>query len=77
MSSDQHNRIYHHLRRKPTEEELAQASTPRARRAIETWYQRLNELIEYKERHGHCNVPIRYADPKLAGVSFIVMEIGN
>lgn len=27
--------------------------TPRKQNALETWYERINELHEYKIRHGH------------------------
>lgn len=54
--------------RRPSQGELAEAPTPRARRAIETWYQRFNELIEYKEAHGNCNVPQKYEENAQLGI---------
>ena len=59
----------------PTEAELAAAPTPRARKAIFTWYERLNELIEYKEEHGDCVVPQKYEENRQLGiVSSAVLE---
>ena len=52
----------------PSDGELAQAPTPRARRAIETWYLRFNELIEYKEQNGDCNVPQKYEENTKLGI---------
>jgi len=54
--------------REPSAEELAQAPTPRARKAIETWYQRFNELIDYKARFGDCNVPQKYPANSQLGI---------
>jgi Helicase associated domain len=34
--------------------------TYRQRTALYSWYQRLRELYEYKNEHGHCLVPQRY-----------------
>ena len=54
--------------RRPSHAELAAAPTPRARRAIETWYHRFNELIEYKEANGNCNVPQKYEQNTQLGI---------
>lgn len=55
-------------RRGPSDVELAEAPTPRARRAVETWYQRFNELIEYREKYGNCNVPQKYEPNAQLGI---------
>jgi len=52
----------------PTEAELSAAPTPRARKAIFTWYERLNELIEYREEHGDCVVPQKYEENRQLGI---------
>jgi hypothetical protein len=52
----------------PTEEELAECQTPRARQALETWYQRLTELHMYQNEEGHCNVPQQYPKNRQLGV---------
>lgn len=41
----------------PTPRELAQATTPRGQAALKVWYDRLNDLVDYKQRHGNCLVP--------------------
>ena len=61
--------------RRPSHVELAEAPTPRARRAIETWYQRFNELIEYKEAHGNCNVPQKYEENTQLGIVSFALTI--
>jgi len=33
----------------------------------EAWNQRYGELIEYKQKHGHCNVPFQYEPNKPLG----------
>jgi Helicase associated domain len=52
----------------PTEGELAECPTPRARQALETWYQRLTELHMFKNQYGNCNVPQQYPDNRQLGV---------
>jgi len=37
----------------PTSTQLAEARTPRKLEALQTWFQRLQDLIEYKDAHGH------------------------
>jgi hypothetical protein len=50
----------------PTPGELALATTGRARIALDIWYQRLNELNQYRLENGDCNVPQKYEEnPKL------------
>ena len=56
--------------RAPTREELSIANTPRAVQALQTWYVRFNELVEYCNVNGHCNVPQKYEpNPQLGIVS--------
>ena len=38
---------------KPTEKQLREAKTPRKIEALQTWYKRLGELIEFKDANGH------------------------
>lgn len=42
------------FRRGPSSEELENAKTPRARTALQTWYQRLEDLYRYKVVRGDC-----------------------
>lgn len=44
--------VPHHIMFVPTREEMLEMRTPRKRNALETWYERFNELYEYKIRHG-------------------------
>jgi Helicase associated domain len=32
---------------------------------LAAWDRRLNELMDFKQRHGHCHVPLNNVDPKL------------
>lgn len=52
----------------PTDEEIFEAKTPRAKKALETWYQRLGDLIDYKEKHGNCSVPQKYSPNAALGI---------
>ena len=52
----------------PTQAELAECATPRARQALETWYQRLTELHRFKLDNGHCRVPQQYPQNRQLGV---------
>lgn len=59
-------------RRKATVAELTAAGTDRARAAVMTWYDRFNDLVEYSEMYGNCNVPQKYPpNPQLGIVSFV------
>lgn len=50
----------------PFVEEIVAATTDRSRNALAIWYQRLNELAQYKAVTGDCNVPQKYAaNPQL------------
>jgi hypothetical protein len=42
---------------KPTEEELARATTAVAKRGLASWYSKCQELRAYRLKNGHCNVP--------------------
>lgn len=55
---------------KPTPEEEKEASSERDKKALDIWYDRLNQLNAYKLEKGHCNVPQKYGkNPKLGIVS--------
>lgn len=56
------------LRRQPTSVEIESAETDRARSAIHVWYKRFNELIEFCETFGDCNVPQKYAPNPQLGI---------
>lgn len=50
----------------PSEDDMKACTTPRAVRALESWYQRYNELVDYRRKHGDCHVPQVYkANPSL------------
>jgi hypothetical protein len=42
----------------PTDKEIEKARTPRKQNALRTWYQRLRELIEFREQNGHSKYPL-------------------
>lgn len=44
-------------RRQPTQAELAREKTERARKGVETWYERFRDLVKYKIDFGNCDVP--------------------
>ena len=52
----------------PSIEELNEATTSRAKAALVSWYQRLNELHEFKLKYGHCDVPQKYAENRCLGI---------
>ena len=52
----------------PSVLELQQAKTPRAIQGLQTWYLRFNELVEYKETFGDCNVPQKYPPNSQLGI---------
>jgi hypothetical protein len=53
ISSAIGSRVRKDLNLAPNVTELGLAKTPRKKQALYTWYRRLNELIEYRERYGH------------------------
>jgi hypothetical protein len=53
----------------PTEEELREAKTSREMADLTNWYLRLNELIEYKNEHGDCDVPQKYSPNAALGTT--------
>jgi hypothetical protein len=55
------------VRHSPTDDELREAKTPRAKMALTNWYRRLYDLIEYKNEHGDCNVPQKYSPNSALG----------
>lgn len=51
----------------PSRGELDALPTKRQRMALKSWYERLNELVQFKRQHKHCRVPQRYSlNQKLA-----------
>jgi Helicase associated domain len=52
----------------PSLEELEQTTTTRAKAALISWYQRLNELYQFKLKYGHCDVPQKYAENRCLGI---------
>jgi hypothetical protein len=52
----------------PSMGEIEEAKTPRDRKALKTWYERLNELNDYKTRFGHCNVPQKWEENEKLGI---------
>jgi hypothetical protein len=55
-------------RRGPTEREIAEATTPRGKAALQVWYERLNDLWDYKEKHGDCIVPQKHLPNPSLGI---------
>lgn len=49
------------------QEDLDACRSHRARNALQTFYQRLNELQQYREEHGNANVPQRYEPNRALG----------
>jgi hypothetical protein len=66
-------------RRTASAMENESAETDRARSAIHVWYQRFNELIDYCEEFGDCNVPQKYPPNQKLGIVrilwFLVQKI--
>ena len=52
----------------PSEEEIAICQCPRKLGALNSFYERLNDLAAYKAQHGHCNVPQQYPANRRLGV---------
>jgi Helicase associated domain len=52
----------------PSELEMNECKTLRSKTALENWYQRLNELYEYKQEHGNCDVPQKYPPNRCLGI---------
>lgn len=57
---------FHH--RGPSSAEIESCSTNRAREALNVWYQRYNELVDYRSEHGDCNVPQKYEPNTALGI---------
>lgn len=53
---------------RPSREELNSARNPRAKHALQTWYRRFCELKRYRDTHGDCQVPQKYAENKSLGI---------
>eukprot|EP00977_Amphora_coffeiformis_P009631 scaffold2219_cov177-Amphora_coffeaeformis.AAC.7 len=45
---------------KPSADEYRACATERARKGLVSWYKRHNELVDFREEYGHCNVPQMY-----------------
>jgi hypothetical protein len=56
------------VRRGPTKSEIAEATTPRGIAALKVWYERLNDLWDYKEKHGDCLVPQKHLPKPSLGI---------
>ena len=56
------------LRREPSTAEITACTTRRAREALRVWYERYNELVEYRDKYGDTNVPQKYAPNNALGV---------
>lgn len=54
--------------REPSQYELDELCTNRQRQALQTWYKRFYELIEYCEVKGDCNVPQKYKNNPVLGI---------
>lgn len=52
----------------PSDYEVNECKTLRAKLALQSWYQRLNELYEFKEQNGHCDVPQKYPPNRCLGI---------
>jgi hypothetical protein len=55
-------------RRGPTVREIDEATTPRGKAALQVWYERLNDLWDYKEKHGDCIVPQKHSPNPSLGI---------
>jgi hypothetical protein len=49
----------------PSQEEIAETQTHRARGALENWYRRLREVYQFREEHGHSKCLIVSCFPSL------------
>ena len=52
----------------PSPKELEFLPNPRAREALYVWYQRLRELVAFKNEHGHSNVRQKYPPNPQLGI---------
>ena len=58
--------------RGPSKKEIEKCNQrPRFMKALHTWYIRYNELVEFKEKHGHTRVPQKYAERKELGIWYV------
>ena len=55
------------LYRQPSQAELASCASARSMSALAVWYQRYNELVDYKKSNGDCNVPQTYKPNRALG----------
>ena len=54
--------------RQPSATEMKGAPTTRARKGLLSWYQRHNDLVDYCEKYGDCNVPQMYPPNPSQGI---------
>eukprot|EP00977_Amphora_coffeiformis_P023995 scaffold14974_cov195-Amphora_coffeaeformis.AAC.2 len=54
--------------RTPSNFEMEQCTTKRSMEALKVWYQRYNELVDYREENGDCNVPQKYEPNTALGI---------
>ena len=54
--------------RRPSHHEMESCTTKRSMEALKVWYQRYNELVDYREEHGDCNVPQKYEANSALGI---------
>ncbi|CAJ1965209.1 unnamed protein product [Cylindrotheca closterium] len=57
-----------HVHQSPTATELEEATTNRAQKAVRSWYQRFNELVDYTNKFGDTAVPQQYEDNHALGI---------
>jgi len=55
-----------HLR--PSAAEIRACATDRAKNGLVSWYKRYNELVDFREEHGHSNVPQIYKPNPSLGI---------
>ena len=54
--------------KKPSDREIQSCLTTRSKEALKTWYERYNELLAFKDKTGHCNVPQKYPPNPSLGI---------
>ena len=56
-------------RLRPCKQEIEKCQNrPRFMKALNTWYKRYNELVEFSKKNGHCMVPQKYKECKELGI---------
>lgn len=67
-SSSRNRRSSRMPHKQPSKTEIASCSTKRAAEALRVWYKRFNELVDYRELTGDCNVPQKYSPNPALGI---------